>query len=228
MQAKSKKPAKNEIKVPTLHLTITRGIPALRQMAEQAMKKGVLKEELTPSEYAQLIGGYIHDMTGGLRAAVFVANFAIEAGKDKETKELLAKKYAPQTVSDLFNAGRNIIPALREIGALDYRDPHNLRNVGKVLKNKKSPAYKAVVKAIKENKPVTMVRQARAIVEGKTHPKPVKKVAPLTESAARKAIRDACAALGAIIGGSKVVTYLYGIVTEIEGIKPQASALQAA
>lgn len=212
-------------------LAVSRSACALRDMAEKAMKKGEMKEALAPGEYAQLIGGYIHDATRGLRSAVFVAHFALAAGKGGEVKKLLSSKYAIQTISDIFSAAKNIIPALRSIGALNYRDPNNLRTVGKVLRNPSSPAYAVVCEAILANKPVSAVRQARSIIEGEAVPfrRPVVALdAPCSDSKVRDDIRAACRALAAMVGGGRASTFLCGIASEIQGIQPQASVLQAA
>jgi hypothetical protein len=206
---------------------VSRGITSLRDIAEKAIKRGELKEDLSPSDYASLIGAYMKDATGGLRSAVFVAHFAIQAKKDQMTKELLAKTYGPQTVSDIFNTGRNVIPALMDIGAADYRDPHNLRTVTVALLDKGHKAHRAVVRAIKEGKTVTQVRAIRAKAEGKQPVIQAKVVPSLPEAKARKLLRETALALAAIIGGGRTNTFLLSLASEVEGLRPQTSTLQA-
>lgn len=201
----------------------------IRNTFETAIKKGKLSEEMKPSDYANAISGYIQDASKGLRNAVFVAHFAIERGKDKEVKELLSKSYAPQTIHDMFSCGKNILPVLKEMGMTSYRDPYNLRVVSKPLLDVSHPAHMAIVKGIRENKPVSALRVIRKRCE-ETKPEAPRivevPVLTLTEDGARNAVREACKALAGYVGGGRASMFLASLATEINGIKPQHSQLQ--
>lgn len=201
----------------------------LKEKMELAIKRGKLSHDLTPKEYASLIGGYIQDASKGLRNAVFVAHFAIHHGKDREVKELLSKTYAPQTIHNMFSVGKNIVPLLQDMGATNYRDPFNLMTVSKPLLNPAHPAHSAIMEGVKENKSVSQLRVIRKkLEEVKDGPlcAPRVPVLTITEEDARKAVREACKALAGHIGGGRASMFLASLSTEIQGMKAQTSTLQ--
>lgn len=92
-------------------------------------------------------------VSGGIRDACFAVDLAIRSGRDfaAAVQYRLRERWQKQTVDDIFNTGRNVIPWLRSHNLIDYRDPNNLRMVMTVLKDPKHAGHAALVDGIKQN-----------------------------------------------------------------------------
>lgn len=131
-----------------------------RRIDQLNCEGGTIKDDdqLAPDEVAEYCDVKVK---GGLRDACLAVDLAIRSGRDFElaVRQSLLEKWKEQMVYDIFNVGRNIIPWLRKRGLLSYRDPFNLRQQMKVLKNAAHSAHIDLVNAIERNAPQKELRQ---------------------------------------------------------------------
>lgn len=142
---------------------------AFRKIESLSQEGGVIGKDdlLKPEDIADYCD---YRVSGGIKDACLAVDLAIRTGQDfaAAVQQRLRQKWKKQTVDDIFNTGRNVIPWLRRNDCLFYRDPNNLRMVMRAIKDPGHVMHAKIVDAIRRNDSAAEVRRIYALRHGET------------------------------------------------------------
>ena len=174
-------------KIETPTLTVELPIAQARDViAGIVANGGTFAESILPADIAAYAGEGLARMEGGLRETVLTMDCAIRTNVAlvKSVQAVLYGKYSKSTIDNLTSAARNLVPVLREINCLGYRDPNGLRDLAVILRDKKHKAHDIVVAGIVADKSKSAI-QAEVVAKfpdlakGKTTRKPAGNANPV-------------------------------------------------
>jgi hypothetical protein len=110
------------------------------------------------------VAGFIIDEYNGASSRMKSSLFALDSANRTSqqlalsVQSLLYGSMPKATVDNLKSAAKNIVPKLREMNCLAYRDPYGLRDVAVAINNKEHSAHSAIIEAIKRNDSVASMK----------------------------------------------------------------------
>jgi hypothetical protein len=148
MKTKNTKTAAKQLavagQVETPTLTVEAPIAQARaSIAEIVSAGGVFAENTLAADVVEYISTNLDAVTGGMRQSILTLDSANRTSDNlaNSIHALLYGRYQKQTVDGLKSAAKNIVPRLREMNCLGYRDPNGLRDLNKILQDNKHKAH---------------------------------------------------------------------------------------